>query len=445
MDNLIRDFPLFLPFLAALVAGALRIVSPKLQILSRLAVFAGIAGSLALLVTQGAQLPPQLADSLGHLGLLIPLFSLGYFMQTAADDEPGETDRVMLLGFTTTGALLMAFGEDWILVGAGVEISSLPLAYFLVRKGSAVKGALYLLLAAGFGLVLLAVGVTFWATATGGLYIDLPELAGSGEITVATVLLFAALAYKVGWLPFAAWIPKVYRAGENRLVAFLATAPKIAVAILMFRMLNSAGPEVWPYLRWFVWLSMGLGVIGGLAQRDLRVLLGYSGISHMGYALLIAARPDQTGAVLFAAYVAAYGLATWGAFALLKPDPHGEVLLNRCLGATKRDPIWTLSFLLILLSQAGVPFVLGFWTKFLLFTQPAAAGAWLSVWIGLIASVIGLYMYLRVAKWLFVSTEETQAELPASTGFYKLAGVVIAVVLTVTGLQPGWFFGLFGG
>lgn len=445
--NLIPETAFFLPFIGAFVAGLLRGISPRLSGLARFSVLAGLVGSLLLVV----QLPGTLgfhSPALRLLGGLAVLFAILYFVQAVGEEESGEVERSMLVGFMTTGLLLMAFGKDWILALVGMEISSLPMAWFLFRERRNLKASLYLLLAAAVGLLLAAAGVALWVYSTGSLDIDTARHTHRVATLVSAWLLMAGIAYKAGWLPFAAWIPAAYSSGENRFIAFLATAPKLAAAILLYRLAVSLGPLAWTAAAPFVVISILVGVFGALAQKDLRVLLGYSGISHMGYGLMALALPQAVGLPLFSAYMAAYAITAWGGFILLSPDSSGRVPLESLQGAVRRDPFWTMAFMLLLLSMAGVPFVLGFWTKFLIFLRPALAGAWGVVAVALFASVVGLYLYLRVAKWIFLTDPSAGSDalpLPVAKGAYRLLGMVVALFVAVTGLFPAWFFHIFGG
>ena len=270
---------------------------------------------------------------------------------------------------------------------------------------------------------------------------------GSGNdvlLLIGIAFLSIGLLFKVGAVPFHAWSPDVYQGAPTPITAFMAAATKVAAFGAMLRIYYTVFANAqwsWtPVLSGIAIVTMLLGSLVAIAQRDVKRMLAYSSIAHAGFLLsgVIALNKAGLDATIF--YLFAYGVATVGAFAVvtLVRDSSGEATdLNRWKGLGKRSPFAATSFALFLLAFAGIPLTSGFIGKFSIFSAAYESGAKGVVIAGVLSSAIAAFFYIRVIVLMFFTdtTEDgTGVEIPSIlTG----ATVVIAAAITVAlGVYP---------
>ncbi|MEM9638295.1 MAG: NADH-quinone oxidoreductase subunit N, partial [Pseudomonadota bacterium] len=268
------------------------------------------------------------------------------------------------------------------------------------------------------------------------------ETAQAGEVSLGLlfglVFLMAGMAFKVSAVPFHMWTPDVYEGSPTPVTAFFATAPKVAAMALFARVLHDAfGNAVsdWSQIVALLSvLSMFLGAVAAIGQTNIKRLMAFSSIAHMGYALMGLAAGTVLGVQAMLIYMAIYVTMNVGTFAfILMMEKDGQPVTD--IGAlnmyAKREPGKALAMLVLLFSLAGVPPMLGFFAKFYVLRAAYEAGlAWLAV-AGVIASVIGAYYYLRIVFYMYFGDEAEEGVdaggSPLLSGFLMASAAIMVL------------------
>jgi NADH-quinone oxidoreductase subunit N len=256
------------------------------------------------------------------------------------------------------------------------------------------------------------------------------------------VLLIAGTGFKLAAVPFHMWAPDVYQGAPAPVTLLVSSAPKIAGLALMIRLLTiSFGGEVaqWqPILIAMSLMSVFLGNLLAIAQDNLKRLLAYSAISHSGYALfgIVAATPEGYAASLY--YILVYAItsaAGFGLITLLSKDGHEIENVSDLKGLNTRNPWFAFLFMLVMFSMAGVPILVGFFTKLLVLKALVDANMlWLAV-VGLLFAVIGTYYYLRVVKVMYFENPDDVRPIQLSKPV-TLVYSMNALALLLLGIAP---------
>ncbi len=364
-------------------------------------------------------------------------------------DFPGG-EYVSLILFACAGMALLSSATSLVGLFLGLEAFTLVLYILIAFHKEAAEGAeaglKYLVLGAvatGF----LAFGIALVYTASGTFH--LPE-AMAGIATGASLrplgllgwgMLLVAVGFKVSLVPFHLWTPDVYQGSPAPVAGILSTGSKGAVFASLVTLFAgwSAGREVLEPLLWVLAaLSMIVGTLSALGQDNLKRMLAYSSVVHMGFVLaaLLAGGGAGRGAVVF--YLVAYGAANLGAFAVLaslsgRDEPQGYADLR---GQGFRHPLQAGALAVFLLSLAGIPPTAGFIGKFGVFHAALSAGYPGLALLGVLASLVSLYYYLRPVVIMFMSEEEAPALHPG--GFAERTALLLCLAATLAlGLLPG--------
>jgi NADH-quinone oxidoreductase subunit N len=364
------------------------------------------------------------------------------------------TEVYPLTLFAVAGMLLFPVANDLITLFVALEMLSLPL-YLMAglsrrRRLASQESALKYFLLGAFSSAFFLFGAAYLygfsaSISFGGIREAI--VGGSGNdvlLLIGMAFLSIGLLFKVGAVPFHAWSPDVYQGAPTAVTAFMAAATKVAAFGAMLRIYYTVFANAqwsWnPALSGIAIVTMLLGSLVAITQRDVKRMLAYSSIAHAGFLLsgVIALNKAGLDATIF--YLFAYGVATVGAFAVvtLVRDSAGEVTdLNRWKGLGKRSPFAATSFALFLLAFAGIPLTSGFIGKFSIFSAAYESGAKGVVIAGVLSSMIAAFFYIRVIVLMFFTdaTEDgTGVEIPSIlTG----ATVVISAVVTVAlGVYP---------
>ncbi len=362
----------------------------------------------------------------------------------------------VLIALAVVGMFVMVSAQDLISLYIGVELQSLA-AYVLAawRRDDAVSseaGLKYFVLSAiSSGLLLF--GSSFVYGFTGSIRFDdiaaaVGEHAGGIGLVFGLVLMLCALAFKMSAAPFHMWTPDVYEGAPTPVTAFFAAAPKVAAVALMARVLYQpfAGMEQqWvQVIAALSAISMVWGSVAGLLQTNLKRLMAYSSIGNMGFALMGLASGSQAGLTGALVYLALYVPATIGVFALIiamrRGDEAAETVPDLA-GLAQRRPFAAVLMTMLLFSVAGIPPLVGFFGKFLVFAAAVDAGlVWLAV-VGGIAAVVAAAYYLRLVASIWFAAPAPKLQ-PASAVVITTATVAAALtfpVLVVTlGLIQRW-------
>jgi NADH-quinone oxidoreductase subunit N len=364
--------------------------------------------------------------------------------------ERGEYYYLML--FSVSGMMLMAMANDLILVFMALELLSIPL-YVLAgfarpRQDSEESAIKYFLLGAfASSFLLFGIALIYGATGSTSLPVVLENIGDAGVLALAgSALLLVGLGFKVAAVPFHMWTPDVYEGAPTAVTAFMSVGAKAGGFAAMIRVFVYTLPELgdaWvPAVAFLAALTMILGNVVALSQRNIKRMLAYSSIAHAGYIMMGVAAAlnseDGVGAALF--YLLAYLFTNLGAFAVVVAVERREgegVMLDDYKGLARRSPWLALAMAYFMLSLTGVPPTAGFSGKFFLFGSAIDADLiWLAV-VGAITSVISAYFYLRVVYYSFMYDGEGELTLWPEIK----AVVALAVFMTLLlGLLPGpWF------
>ena len=256
---------------------------------------------------------------------------------------------------------------------------------------------------------------------------------------VGLVFIAAGLAFKVSAVPFHMWTPDVYEGAPTPITAFFAVAPKIAAIALFVRvMLGPFGDLVaeWQQIIWFISLSsMILGSFAAIVQTNIKRLMAYSSIGHMGFVLVGLAAGNEQGVQGILLYLTIYLFMNMGTFAcILAMRRQGRMVedIDQLAGLSKTNPYLAAALGIFMFSMAGIPPLAGFFAKFYVFLAAIEAGLYVLTVVGLLTSVVGAYYYLRIVKLMYFDE-------PAEA-FDRSPGREITVIVTVTGLITVFFF-----
>jgi len=350
----------------------------------------------------------------------------------------------VLILLSVTGMLMLISAADLIALYLGLELMSLSL-YVLAaidrdNLRASEAGLKYFVLGAlSSGMLLYGASLIYGFTGTVS-FAGIAAAAGEGGIGLVfgLVFLFAGLCFKVSAVPFHMWTPDVYEGAPTPVTAFFAAAPKVAAIAVFVRAAVVAFPTVavqWQQILVFVAIaSMVLGAFAAIGQRNIKRLMAYSSIGHMGYALVGLAAGTQEGVQGVVIYMAIYVAMTLGTFACILAMRRGNVMVEEIAdlkGLARTNPAMAFFLAMLLFSMAGVPPLAGFFAKFYVFLAAIKAGLYALAVIGVLASVIGCYYYLMIVKVMYFDEPEGQ--------FETMPGELKAV-LGVTGLFVLVFF-----
>lgn len=370
---------------------------------------------------------------------------LGAIDHVAARAPRRAGEYYLLLLLAISGMTLVPGSRDLLLLVVAFELAGMPLYVLAAHAKTDVVGPgrspaaeaaikLYLVGAASTAITLF--GLSLVVGMAGTTRLAAIAVAPLGSLGAAGALLVVAgLSFKLGVVPFHVWVPDTYQGASTPFVAFLSVAPKAAgVAALII--VSSLAP-VGPALAILAAASMLAGNLLALPQKDTRRLLGYSGIAQMGVVLvaLAAGGPAALGTAAF--FLGGYLFTNLGAFLVVHAvaEDGGGHELDGLAGLARRAPWLGAALLLFLLSLAGIPFVIGFWTKLYVFLAAYRAGLGWLVALGVALAVVALFYYLRVARAAYMS--EPQAPGAPRVGAPLRAAILVCLVAIVgLGLWP---------
>ena len=352
----------------------------------------------------------------------------------------------ILVLLATTGMLMMISANDLIALYVGLELQSLSLyvvAAFDRRSArSSEAGLKYFVLGAlSSGMLLYGASLIYGFTGS-TLFTDIaaavqPSGANLGLI-FGLVFLMTGFAFKISAVPFHMWTPDVYEGAPTPVTAFFAAAPKLAAFALTVRTLFAAFPSVtheWQQIVTFLAIaSMALGAFAAIGQRNIKRLMAYSSIGHMGYALVGLAAGTAEGVQGVIIYLAIYLAMTLGTFAcILAMRRHGRMVedIDQLAGLSNTSPMMAFLLAMLLFSLAGIPPLAGFFAKFYVFLAAINAGLYALAVIGVLLSVVGAYYYLRIVKIMYFDAPVER--------FEPMPGL-LAAVLGASGLFILFYF-----
>ncbi|MCL1861374.1 MAG: NADH-quinone oxidoreductase subunit NuoN [Proteobacteria bacterium] len=382
-----------------------------------------------------------------YLSMMIALiYGRGYL----ADRKIERPEYYLLALLTTLGMMVMITANHLLVLYVGLEMMSLSLYALVAFDRDAVRsteaGMKYFVLGAlASGLLLYGMSMIYGATGSLELSVVKQAVPGadSAVLLFGLVFLVAGISFKLGVAPFHMWVPDVYQGSPTAVTLILSSAPKIAAFAMAMRLLGGGLPDLAEHWQTMLMLvvvtSIVLGNFAALAQRNIKRMLAYSGISHMGFmlmGLLSGAGMGYSSAMFYAIAYALMTLAAFGMVVLLSREGLEAENIEDFKGLNRRSPWFALLMLFVMFSMAGIPFFVGFFAKFSVLQAVIQAGhLWIAV-LAVLMSLIGAFYYLRVVKFMYFDEPTDSAPIKASGELLVMLSIN-GVAIALLGLMPG--------
>ncbi len=388
--------------------------------------------------------------------LLVIMFSREYLEREGLDC--GEYYALILWG--TFGMMLMAKGLELLVVVIGLETLSVcifVLVGFHRRHPVSNEASLKYFLMGAFATGFILYGTALFYGATGST--SIPQMLvyfttnqGTNPIlTIAFVMILGGLGFKLALAPFHGWAPDVYQGAPSPVAGWISTAPKAATFVVLLRLFAATSPAL-DQSKWMevaavlAVLSMVVGNLVAIAQRDLKRMLAYSGIAHVGYMMLAARTVREEAVASIALYAITYVLMNIGAFgviSLLKKNQNDPHTLDDVAGMGFRYPFFGAALSIFMLSLAGIPPTAGFISKFYVFKVVLDNGDVTLALIGILMSIVSAYYYLRVVYYSYMKEPDELTPEPSRGAFATGALALSIIGIFLVGIYPMPLFDLF--
>jgi NADH-quinone oxidoreductase subunit N len=401
----------------------------------------------------------QLSDLLKFLTygavITVLVYSRDYLKARALD----KAEFYLLVLFATLGMMIMISANHLLTIYLGIELLSLSLyALVAIERDSAraTEAAMKYFVLGALASGLLLYGMSMIYGATGNLEIGaIAQAIGQGEgnhavLMLGLVFLVAGIAFKLGVVPFHMWLPDVYHGAPTAVTLFIASAPKLAGFAIVMRLLVSGlfdlAQQWQSMLLVMAVLSIALGNLAAIAQTNIKRMLAYSAISHMGFMMLALttgvvqgdpsnALPSYTSAMYYTVAYVLTSLATFGMILLLSRPGFEAENLDDFKGLNKRSPWFAALTLVLMFSMAGIPIFIGFFAKFAVLSVLVAAGYVKTAVFAVLFSLIGAFYYLRVVKLMYFDAPTDNAPLQATLPIRILLSAN-ALAVVALGVMP---------
>jgi len=367
-------------------------------------------------------------------------------------DEANIGEYYVLMLFAMLGMMLMASATNFIIMYLGMELMALSV-YVLVAYQREVlranEAALKYFILGALSSALLLYGITFLYGVTGSFdFVEVGTALASADsnarsaVMLGLVFLLAGLGFKISLAPFHMWTPDAYEGAPTPITAFMSVAPKVAGFAIIIRVMVDALPavqlEYTTILTAMAILTMAVGNLAAIAQRNIKRMLAYSTVGHVGFVILgvIAGNADGYAGILV--YLSIYLVMTMGVFTIIimmrREGIQGE-LLDDFAGLSKVRPGYALAMAIFLFSLGGIPFLGGFWAKYAVFIAAVEAGHLYLVLYALLFSAVGAFYYIRVVKYIYFDDERVAFNLVESRAMQATV-VVMALAVVALGIYP---------
>jgi NADH-quinone oxidoreductase subunit N len=392
------------------------------------------------------------ADYMKILVLLGTFGALYMSITPLAKDDINKPEFALLVMLALVGMMLMISANDLMSLYMAVELQSLPLYVVAAMRTNSLRsseaGLKYFLLGAlssgmllyGASLVYGFAGTTSFSGIAAAISADqLPAV-----FIVGMVFMVSGIAFKISAAPFHMWTPDVYQGSPSPVTALFAIAPKVAAMALMMRLTYGAFGSIeaeWSQVLVALSIaSMVVGALGAIMQTDIKRMMAYSSIAHMGYALAGLAAGTQQGALGVMIYMTGYIFMGAGAFAiilLMRRDGQSATRIADLQGLSRTHPMLALGLMVMMFSMAGIPPLAGFFGKWYVFLAAVNAGLIPLAVIGVVMSVVGAFYYLRIIKIMYFedTDEPLDTEIPVANKIVLGVSIVV-ILLFFVGLSP---------
>jgi len=384
----------------------------------------------------------------------IVLLSYGYAPTRGEIRE----EYLSLILFATSGMTLLVSSRHLFIAFIGLEILAVPL-YALVAwrpaRAGAIEGGVKYAVLAGFASAFFLYGIALTYASSGTL--DLVALGTltpvNGLLPIAMTLMLVGIGFKLALVPFHMWAPDIYQAAPAPVTALFASIAKASVLVFLIRLLCLQLPQIWAVMLPLLWVLALVGMVAGnllaLRQQNLKRLLAYSSIAHLGYILVALSAGNALGRDAALYYAVAYMLMNLGAFsvvaALTHPD-HDREDLEEYRGLGRRYPVLGIAMGVCLLALAGLPPTAGFMAKLLAFGAAIQAGNIMLAVLGIINTALAFYYYLRIMTVFYdqekIGPAENNRDITPPSKVSIAVAVIASALVIGFGIFPDWLPGM---
>jgi NADH-quinone oxidoreductase subunit N len=376
--------------------------------------------------------------------VVAPMFAAGFLRREGI----GGPEYYVLALISGSGAMIMASANDLILIFLGLEILSIPLyviAGFNRRSERSLEAAMKYFVLGAFSSAIFVYGIALTYGATGSL--NLADIGGflarnvvtsNGVLLGGLGLLIVGFGFKIAAVPFHFWTPDVYEGAPSSAVGFMASVAKIGAFGALIRVLVSAFPALvssWQPVIWVIAVaSLLLGAIVAAVMVNVKRMLAYSSINHAGFILLGLQAGTTAGVSASLYYLFAYAflvLGSFGVISLVGGAGDEKTELSDFRGLAKRNPLLALSFAVLLLGQAGIPFTTGFFAKLYVLQAAVGAHSYALAAIAMASAGIAVYFYLRIVLMMYSDRPVEPAEVEEGYDVVAASGSVLTAIRAV--------------
>jgi NADH-quinone oxidoreductase subunit N len=425
-----------------------------------LAILAMVAGAVLVsalgtdrhLAFNGMFVADRFAGFSKSLILLASAFTAAMSLQFLEKEKLGRFEYPVLVLFATLGMMMMVSANDFLALYLGLELQSLSLYVLAAYRRDNLKateaGLKYFVLGAlASGLLLYGISLIYGFAGTTG-FDGLVKVFAGGHghalkphvgVIAGLVFVLAGLCFKISAVPFHMWAPDVYEGAPTPVTAFFAVAPKIAALCLLTRVMIGPFGELaiqWRQVLTFIAIaSMFVGAFAAINQTNIKRLMAYSSIGHVGYVLVGIAAGTDIGIQGVLIYLAIYLFMNVGTFAvILSMRLKGRLVENidDLAGLSKTNPAMAFVMAVLMFSMAGIPPLAGFWGKFYVFMAAIKAEMWTLSVLGVLTSVVGAFYYLRIVKVMYFDEATESFDRPLGRSMALVMAVSTVVVLVFT-------------
>jgi len=370
------------------------------------------------------------------------------------DTKNNKFEYPIIILLSILGMFFMVSANDLILFYLGLELQSLSL-YILASidrdnlKSSEAGIKYFILSALSSGLLLYGCSLLYGFTGSTNFEVIANN---TGDLNIGTIFamifILVGLAFKVAAVPFHMWTPDVYEGSPTSVTSFFSIVPKIAGIVVFIRFMYSPFQEIidqWQYILVFISIaSMILGAVAAIGQKNIKRLVAYSSIGHIGYAIAGIASGTANGFKSTLIYILIYAVMNIGFFAfifLMKRKGKYIEEIAELSGMSKNHPLASLSLLIVLFSLAGIPPLAGFFAKFYIFMAVIESGMYTLAIIGLVTTVVSAFYYIRIVKIMYFDNPKKPFESFRDFGIY--GSLILSCIFLVSFfLYPSIFDGI---
>ena len=375
--------------------------------------------------------------------LISSFFILIVSKKYIVDIKNNKFEYPIIVLLSILGMFFMVSSNDLILFYLGLELQSLSL-YILASidrdnlKSSEAGIKFFILSALSSGLLLYGCSLLYGFTGSTNFEVIASNTADTTiGIIFAMVFILVGLAFKVSAVPFHMWTPDVYEGSPTSVTSFFSVVPKVAGIIIFIRFMYLPFQEIldqWKYILVFISIaSMILGAVAAIGQNNIKRLIAYSSIGHIGYAIAGMTPGTENGFKSTLIYISIYAVMNIGIFAcifLMKRNGKYIEDIQELSGASKNHPLMSLSLLIILSSLAGIPPMAGFFAKFYVFMAVIESGMFTLAIIGLVTTVVSAFYYIRIIKIMYFDDPKKPFEELKDFGIY--GSLIVSCIFLVS-------------